>query len=348
MKAVYKYAPGAFTTDYREMPVPVLDPINNVLVKVDAVTCCGMDNHIYQGKFDCTPPFVMGHEFVGRIAEILPGSKTGLQVGQRVISEPHLYSCGKCIACTSGAPQSCSQRKTLGIQRDGALAEYVKVPAKYLHSVPEELSDEVACIIEPMTILYTDLIRKAKLSQGETVAIWGAGPVGIFAAVTARYAGASKIILVGADSDEEYRLPVAESIGVDTILNFQKDDVVKSIRDLTDGMGVDLAVEGSGSPIAVHQAMESTRINRRVSFLGMTRGRPIEIDWDPTLKKMLSLHFNMMADYQDMDSTIAMAKDFPVSLSPIVTPMGGLKDYEHIFSELAKGNRIKLMFKLDA
>ena len=125
MKAVYKETEGAYTACLTERPVPTLTKQDNVLIRVHACTTCGLDMHIWQGKLrDCRPPIIMGHEFVGTIVKAA-GESLGFSVGERVICQPHLYACGHCEVCRLGYPQFCRSRRSLGIQRDGALAEYI-------------------------------------------------------------------------------------------------------------------------------------------------------------------------------------------------------------------------------
>ncbi len=186
MKAVYKETEGAYTACLTERPVPTLTKQDNVLIRVHACTTCGLDMHIWQGKLrDCRPPIIMGHEFVGTIVKAV-GESLGFSVGERVICQPHLYACGHCEVCRLGYPQFCRSRRSLGIQRDGALAEYIAVPARYLHRVPDNLPDEFACLAEPFTISVSDVLVHADLTPGESVLIIGAGQVAQLALVAAR------------------------------------------------------------------------------------------------------------------------------------------------------------------
>ena len=219
MKAVYKETEGAYTACLTERPVPTLTKQDNVLIRVHACTTCGLDMHIWQGKLrDCRPPIIMGHEFVGTIVKAV-GESLGFSVGERVICQPHLYACGHCEVCRLGSPQFCRSRRSLGIQRDGALAEYIAVPARYLHRVPDNLPDEFACLAEPFTISVSDVLVHADLSPGESVLIIGAGQVAQLALVAARCGGASRIFLSGAETDASLRLPAAAALGADLVIN---------------------------------------------------------------------------------------------------------------------------------
>ncbi len=176
MKTLYKYAPGARTSRLAERPVPELTPLDNVRVRVNDCAVCGMDLHIYSGKFACDPPFVMGHEFVGVVESVFPGV-TSVAPGDRVVAQPHLYACGQCQTCRDGFPQYCRDKRSLGINRDGAMAEYVVLPERYLHKIPDSIPNPIACLLEPMTILVSDVVVYSGLKPGDTVVIAGAGQV---------------------------------------------------------------------------------------------------------------------------------------------------------------------------
>ena len=152
MQALYKSAPGEGNVALIDRAIPETDALNNVRVRVEACAICGMDYHIYHGKFPCTPPFIMGHEFVG-IVESIQGPSAGLSVSDRVTAQPHLYACGHCSACNMGLTQFCSHTRSLGIHRDGAMTSYVILPEKYLHRMPAHVPAKLAAITEPFSMV---------------------------------------------------------------------------------------------------------------------------------------------------------------------------------------------------
>jgi threonine dehydrogenase-like Zn-dependent dehydrogenase len=340
MKALYKTSPGAHTSALVDRPEPELAAPQDVKIKVSAVAVCGMDVHIYHGKFDCTPPFIMGHEMVGRVVET--GSAVSeFKAGDRVVAAPHHYACGACEACLRGAPQSCPEKRTMGIQRDGAMAAYVVVREEYLRHVPANIPDKIAALIEPMTIVTTDILVNSALRPGETVAIIGAGQIGQLSLVAAKGGGASTVIMTGIDADVPVRFPAARKLGADYTINSLQEDAAAKIRQLTGGHGADLVVEVSGSQEGITTAIDAARIKGRICLLGMSRKPSVGVDWDKMLKKMLTLQFNMMADYRHMRKAMDIFASYPLDLSPLVTHEAPLEDWKRIFDELSAGKGIK-------
>ena len=320
MKAVYKETEGAYTACLTERPVPTLTKQDNVLIRVHACTTCGLDMHIWQGKLrDCRPPIIMGHEFVGTIVKAV-GESLGFSVGERVICQPHLYACGHCEVCRLGYPQFCRSRRSLGIQRDGALAEYIAVPARYLHRVPDNLPDEFACLAEPFTISVSDVLVHADLTPGESVLIIGAGQVAQLALVAARCGGASRIFLSGAETDASLRLPAAAALGA-VLWSSTAAGAIRWKPYCGPPMAAVWiwAVEASGSPAGIAAGIKALRPGGRMAVLGATKQPSVPIPWDAALRKAVTLQFNMMSDYTHMDRALALLAAFPGDLSPLIT-----------------------------
>jgi threonine dehydrogenase-like Zn-dependent dehydrogenase len=346
MKALYKYGPGEKEIELRELPVPAIRRDDDVLVKVARVALCGMDVHIYHGTFPCAPPFIMGHEFVGRV-EKAGSAVSRLKPGDRVVAQPHHDACGICHACRSGLPQCCAERRSLGISKDGAMAEYIVVQDRYLHQVPDSVSDSIAAIIEPLSMIVDDLARVG-LAEHDTVAIIGAGQIAQLAVVAANAAKASLIVVVGAARDVPTHFPAAKALGADAALALGRDDVEAEIGRLTNGRGVDLVIEASGSEQGIETAIRVARIGGKLSLLGLTRKDHVPVAWDSLLKKRLSLHFNWMSDYSAMDETIAICANPPCRLDPLVTRVAPLEAWQSVFEEQTIGLGIKAVLTIDA
>lgn len=347
MKALYKSAPGPHTSSLVDRPVPQLNERDNVRVKVQACTVCGMDVHIHHGKFPCDPPFIMGHEMVGTV-ESLGSNTTGrLKVGDRVVSQPHLYACGICDQCKNGLPQFCADKRSLGISRDGAMAEFVVIPEEYLHKIPACIPDELACLLEPFTILVSDVLVYGALERGETVAVIGAGQIGQLAVVAARAGGASKVFVTGAANDAEMRLPAALRLGADLAINSQTEDTVGIIMEQTGGKGVDLVVECSGNVHGINNGLAVLRAGGRMTVLGGSKQESIAVNWDVALKKALDLRFHMMSDYQHMNRAIDIFAGYTHGdLSALISHQANLEDWEAIFELLTAGKGIKACLKI--
>jgi threonine 3-dehydrogenase len=275
MRALVKTAPGPGLT-FTEVSDPRPAPAEAV-IRVKATSLCGTDAHIYnwdewaQGRIQ--PPRIIGHEMCGDVVEV--GSDVTLvKPGDYVAAESHL-TCGVCFQCRTGQAHVCKNYRILGVDRDGSFAEYVVLPENVLWKTAAEIPPELASVQEPLgnavdATLVEDL-------TGHTVLITGCGPTGLFAAAVARIAGAARII---ATDTSEYRLAIAQQLGVDHVLNAREDKrgrIAAAIDDLTCGEGVDASLEMSGHPAALQQAFGAVKNGGRVTLFGIPSG-PIQCD----------------------------------------------------------------------
>jgi len=272
MQAIVKAqrAPGLTVST---VPKPVAGP-GEVLIRVRHAGVCGTDLHIAdwdawaQGRIK--PPLVVGHEFAGEVAALGPGV-TEFQVGQLVTAEGHII-CGHCQACRTGNGHICKNTRIIGVDRDGAFAEFIAMPATNVMTL-DGIPTEIGAIMDPMgnafhTVLSADI-------PGSTVFIVGCGPIGCFAVGIARAAGAAKVI---ASDVNPNRLALAKKMGAHVVINAAKDDVVRTVLAETGGEGVDVVCEMSGVPAALHQAFATIRMGGRVQLLGLPKGE-VSVDF---------------------------------------------------------------------
>ncbi len=262
MKAAVFHGIGDIRVE--EVPEPKISD-NEVLIKVGAAGICGTDIHFYRGEWAVKAPVILGHEFSGSIAE-LGGHVEGFEVGDRVVAEPNLV-CGSCHFCLMSEKNFfCEKLEGVGVTVNGAFAEYVKTRKENIYKFAEGLSFEEAALIEPLACGIRG-IDNAGIKTGDTVAIVGAGPIGLLLLQLAKMSGASKVIQT--DMKQE-RLRMAESLGADHTVNISREDPVKAIKSLTNGYGVDVAIEAVGSPDAITQAMNATRNGGRLNIFGVS------------------------------------------------------------------------------
>ncbi|MEW6070389.1 MAG: alcohol dehydrogenase catalytic domain-containing protein, partial [Candidatus Thermoplasmatota archaeon] len=264
MKALVKVAPAPSATELRSVEVPQISH-NEVLIKPKAVAICGTDLHIYNwdsfAQQHVKPPRIYGHEFAGYVVDI--GEKvTNLKKGDYVSGEGHL-ACGECYQCKVGLPHICKNVKSLGVDVDGAFAEYFKLPATNVWKNDKELKIEVASVQDPLgnvvhTVFSTDAV-------GRDVAIFGCGPTGLMAIAVCKFIGASKIYAIGRKNI--YRLELAKKLGADLVL--KSDNAVENIIKDTNGKGVDIAFEMAGSSEALNQALKVLRAGGQLAILGL-------------------------------------------------------------------------------
>ena len=277
MKAIVKRdpAPGIHQEEVKN---PEIGP-NELLVKVQAAGICGSDLHIYDwddsinGRMDL--PRVIGHEFTGEIVAVGDGVRR-IKIGDSISAESHIV-CGTCSQCRRGDSHICQKTKILGFDVDGGFAEYVKIPEENAWSVEGEhagssLPLEVSAVLEPFGNAVHAVL--ADEITGKSIAVFGCGPIGLFAIGIARVSGATTIF---ASETKEYRRKLAEKMGATRVFNPENDQVVEEILKDTRNEGVDIVLEMSGNPNALHQGFKVISPGGRFTAFGLP-SKPISID----------------------------------------------------------------------
>jgi (R,R)-butanediol dehydrogenase / meso-butanediol dehydrogenase / diacetyl reductase len=266
------------------VPNPQPPAQGEVVLEVVRAAICGTDASEWDhGPILCRPGVVLGHEFVGRVVEIGEGV-TGIEVGDRVVSGAGI-SCGRCAWCVRGRTNLCTEYRTLGLQADGGLAEYVMSPASICRLVPEACDDDAAAMAQPLAVALHALSRVAQ-APDETVAIIGAGGIGSFI-----IAGASqrvvdgRVVAVDIDAD---RLSTASALGASETVDATGHDLSKLLLELTGGVGFDVVIEASGAPFAPSAALAGARRGGRVLLVGL-HGAPRELDLTGTILREVDI-----------------------------------------------------------
>ena len=305
---------------------------NEVLIKVEKTAICGTDLHIYNwdewAQRTIKPGLVIGHEFVGHIAAIGPGVK-GYSVGQRVSAEGHIV-CGMCRNCRAGRPHLCPFTVGIGVNRNGAFAEYIVMPASNLWPIPDSIPSSLAAFFDPYgnaahCALEFDLV-------GEDVLITGAGPIGIIAAGIARHVGARNVVVTDVN---DYRLQLAAEMGATRVLNVSKDSLRDAMKDLH-MEGFDVGLEMSGNPRAFNDMLDCMYHGGRVALLGLLP-KGAGIDWDRVIFKGLVLHGiygrKMYETWYKMTQMVLTG--FP--LQKVLTHQLAIGDFQKGFDLMASG-----------
>jgi threonine 3-dehydrogenase len=271
VKALVKAAAGVGFV-MKDVPEPTIRD-DEVLIRVRRAGVCGTDVHIYdwdpwaQGRIK--PPIVVGHEFAGEVVQV--GSLvTDVNEGDRVTAEGHIVD-GRCLLCRTGNSHVCPYTKIIGVDRDGCFAEYIAMPATNVWHLDDNISFDIGGIHDPMgNAFHTALTAEI---PGATVLVTGCGPIGIFAVGICRAAGASRII---ASDINDTRLALAKQMGAHDIVHPNEAEAV--VRRHTDGLGVDVVLEMSGVPAAIHQAFALVRVGGRVQMLGIP-AKPMDVNF---------------------------------------------------------------------
>jgi len=264
MKAAVLHAVGDLR--YEDVPIPKV-AAGEVLVKVRAAGVCGSDIPRVMTRGTYSFPLVPGHEFAGEIAHIGDDVSTSFDVGDRVAVFP-LIPCGKCAYCQIGEYAQCDDYDYLGSRRDGGFAEYAAAPADNLVLIPDNVDFDCAAMTEPASVALHAL-RRTGVDAGDSVAILGAGSIGIMLAQWARICGAGRIFLTDIVDD---KLNVARRYGFDDCINAACEDAVKRIVEETDGRGADICIEAAGTPITFEQSLRIARKLGKVILMGNVSG----------------------------------------------------------------------------
>jgi threonine 3-dehydrogenase len=264
MKAALKAeaAPGATIA---LVDIPQIGP-RDVLVEVKAASICGTDLHIYEwdawAQNRMKTPRIFGHEFAGEVVEVGREVKE-LVPGDFVAAETHI-TCGHCYQCRTGQAHVCRNVQILGVDRDGAFAQYIAIPESVAWKTGKEIDHSVASIQEP----FGNAVHATFAGEiaDMTVAVFGCGPIGLWAVGLASISGAPIIFAI---EPNHMRLDIASKMGADYVINPREVDPVQKILDVTDGLGVDVVLEMSGHPFAIRQGFKVLRNGGRISLLGI-------------------------------------------------------------------------------
>src|SRR6267378_2278054 len=344
MKAAVKSKAAPESTEIRSVPVPRVGP-EEVLIRVAVAPFYGTDVHIYDwdawAQARIKVPLIQGHEFSGYV-EGLGSNVAGLKKGDYVSAEGHIAD-GTCYMCRTGNAHVCKSVSIIGIDRDGAFAEYLKVPASNVIVNDPDLPPELATMQDPLgNAVYTTTNANV---PGKTVAIFGLGPIGLMAVAVCRAMGASRVLAIG--HRNEYRMKLAKTVGANLVLR-SSDTLVDEVMDATAGEGVDEALEFSGSEQAVQQAIKVTRPAGGIHLLGLFP-KPLSLDVSEFVTKGLSMygiHGRLM--YKTWMQMGGLLKSGNVNLKPILTHRFPLDDYNKAMEVMRSGDCGKVAFPMEA
>jgi len=341
MRALRKMTP-AKGLEMVEVDIPQIKS-TEVLIKVKKRAICGTDLHIY--KWDewsanrLKPPVTIGHEFYGEIVEI--GSEvTHYQVGDIVTAEMHVV-CNQCFLCRTNRAHLCVNVVILGVDGDGAFADYLAVPELNLWRVPKEIDEELAAIYDPFgNAVHTVM---AGPTVGKSFLILGGGPIGIAAIPVAKAAGASMVIL---SEPTNYRQELGKKMGADYVFNPNSINLPEKVMELTNGEGADVVLEMSGHPAAIAQGFRSIKKDGRYSLLGIP-SKPISLDLakDVIFPGINIQGINGRLMYQTWYQMDHFLKSGNVDLKPLITHRFKMEDFEEAFETGLSGDAGKIILE---
>ncbi|GAB3486172.1 L-threonine 3-dehydrogenase [Marinomonas epiphytica] len=312
---------------------------NDVVIKIRKTAICGTDMHIYHwdewASKTIPTPMTVGHEFVGEIAKIGP-EVSGFQVGDRVSGEGHI-TCGHCRNCRAGRRHLCRETIGVGVNRSGAFAEYLVIPASNAFKIPDDISDDLASIFDPFgnaahTALSFDLI-------GEDVLITGAGPIGAMAAAIAKHVGARNVVITDIN---DYRLDLAKKLGATRTVNVSKESLTDVMAELNMNEGFDVGLEMSGNAMAFESMLENMNHGGKIAMLGIP-SKDTSIDWNQVIFKGLIIKGIYGREmYETWYKMVAMLQS-GLDISPVITHHFGIHDFQQGFDTMASGQSGKVI-----
>ena len=337
MKALIKTnpEPGLWLED---VPMPEVGT-NDVLIRIHKAAICGTDIHIFKwdewAQATIPVPMAVGHEFSGEIVDMGIEVK-GYEIGDRVSAEGHI-TCGYCRNCRAGRRHLCMNTVGVGVNRPGAFAEYIAVPAFNVFKLPDAITDDMASILDPLgnathTALSFDLV-------GEDVLITGAGPIGIMAVAIARYAGARHVVITDVN---DYRLDLARKMGATRAINVTTNTIDETMTELGMAEGFDVGMEMSGNPQAFRDMLRTMHHGGKIAMLGIPPG-DMAIDWNEVIFKGLVIKGiygrEMFETWYKMSSMLQSGLD----MEPIITHHFDVDEFQPAFELMESGQSGKVV-----
>jgi 2-desacetyl-2-hydroxyethyl bacteriochlorophyllide A dehydrogenase len=314
MKAIQIVEPGKIVIIEKDVPVPTSE---EVLLRIKYVGICGSDLSTYNGSNPLVQyPLIPGHEISASIEGTGPGVPDHLKKGQKVTVVPYT-NCGQCPSCKSGRPNACQFNQTMGVQRDGAMCEYLTVPwQKVLFS--NHLDEKQLVLVEPLTVGF-HAIARADVTNADTVMVLGCGMIGAGAVTRAKYLGA-EIIAVDIDNN---KLAMAEKLGADFIINSTEQDLHGRIAEITSQEGPGVVIEAAGNPVTYSTAVEEVAFCGRIVCIGYAKDN-VALATRLFVQKEMDIRGSRNATTSDFEDVIRFLEEniFPVDeiISRIVKP----------------------------
>ena len=325
-----------------DVPKPEVGPMD-VLIKINKTSICGTDVHIWNwdkwAQKTIPVPMTVGHEYSGTIAEIGSGV-TDFVVGERVSGEGHIV-CGHCRNCLAGRRHLCPNTQGVGVNRTGAFAEYLSIPARNAYKVDESIPEDIISTFDPLgnavhTALSWDMVA-------EDVLITGAGPIGCMAAAVAKFAGAGHVVVTDVNP---YRLDLAKKLGASRVVDVSKENLTEVKKELGMKEGFDVCLEMSGHPSGLNDILTHSSNGAKVSLLGIFPDN-VAIDWDKVIFKGLILKGiygrEMFETWYKMTSMIRAGLD----IAPVITHRFHYTDFAKGFETMLSGQSGKVVLDWD-
>lgn len=323
----------------KRVPIPKVG-FNDVKIKIHKTAICGTDIHIYQwnewAQHTIPLGLTAGHEYVGEVVEIGAGVK-GFRPGDLVSGEGHI-TCGKCRNCLEGHKENCKEAKGVGVNRNGAFAEYLVIPASNVWPCNPNIPEEMYAIFDPLgnathTALSYDVL-------GEDVLITGAGPIGIMAAAIVRFAGARHVVVTDRN---QYRLELAKKLGATRIVNLKEEKLEEVMKKIGMTEGFDIGMEMSGSQAGLSDMIHNMKHGGKIALLGLQR-QDTQVDLETIIFNGLNVRGIYGRKVWDTWYKMSTMVQAGLDISNVITHRFDIRDYEKGFETMISGQSGKVIF----
>ncbi|MCU4751407.1 alcohol dehydrogenase catalytic domain-containing protein [Halobacteria archaeon AArc-curdl1] len=315
---------------------------HDVLVRVHTAGLCGSDAHAYRYEegYEWIPlPRIMGHEYAGTVVEV--GAAVDEFVpGDKVVEEP-VHNCGSCFQCKNGQPNVCQNFHITGMHGDGAYAEFTTVEPRNLHAVPDTIPLKHASITEPLSIATRAVLTQSMTSVESTVLVEGPGPIGVFVASVADAVGA-RVVVSGIGQDRQYRLPLLEELGIETI-NIETNSHEQNRNQLTDGRGFDVVFDTTGHPSGIEQAVDHVRKGGEIIMVGLPNATS-EVFFTPMVRGEIALKTSYGSTWTNFEQALQLIERDEIDFETIIDDSYDIADPDTAFRAFLNSETCKPVF----
>lgn len=338
MLALVKTKEGAGNVCLREVEEKSPGP-GEVKIQVKEAGICGTDIKIYHGDTWSNPPVILGHEFSGTVAEVGEGV-TGVQPGDRVVSETAQRICGTCYYCNTGHQLMCSHRLSIGYGLDGAFSSYCIVREPIVHKLPDTVSFTAGALCEPLAVAVHAVYDTVKLRPTDLAVVMGPGPIGLLAAQAVKGFGCT-VLIAGTDKDSG-RLALAEKLGIDCTIDVSRQDLAETVGRLSGGMGADVVYDCTGAGGAINSGLGVLKKMGCLVQVGLTKPQ-LEINYSLLTQGELSIRGTFGHTWEAWNTAIRLIETGKMKVEELVTHRFELKDWERAFTLAEKQEGIKIL-----
>lgn len=339
MPAVVHHSLREHGVELRDVPVPEPGP-GEVLLRVRGVSVCGSDVHQYHNKqsWPVRVPVILGHEFCGEVAEVGPGV-AGFAPGERVVSETAAEIDPDSPQTRCGQYNLDPRRRGFGYGLDGAMARYVKVPARCLHRLSEQVPFEVAALTEPCCVAYQAVVVNSRVRPGDVVVVIGPGPIGLLCAAVARLCGAGRVVLAGISKDRP-RLELGLTVGATDAFDVQAQDVWGALCAMGEGQGADVVIDATGVSASLKDALAWVRPAGQVTKVGWGP-QPANFSLDALVQKAVTLQGSFSHTWPVWERVLRLVASGQLDPRPLISRVSPLADWQASFDGMAEGTLVK-------